>query len=106
MRFLFRLAGFLLLAVGFVTLIVDGTRAIADNSLAFTNLGPLLGRLLPSFLPQLEPLVVENAGAYLWDPVLLAVLDAPAFVVMAAIGSLFLWIGKRPPEPIGFSTRY
>ncbi|MFC0217117.1 hypothetical protein ACFFJ7_01770 [Pseudochelatococcus lubricantis] len=106
MRFLFRLAGFLLLAAGFVSLIVDGARAIADDSLVFTSLGPVLAWLLPSFFPRIQLLAVENVGAYLWDPVLVTLFEAPAFAAAAGLGVLFLWIGRRPSEPIGFSTRY
>lgn len=105
MRFLFRLAGFLLLAAGFVSLVIDGARAIADDNPAFTHLGPVLARLMPGFYPRIEPLAVEKVGPYLWDPVLVNLFEAPAFAAAALLGALMLWIGRKPPEPIGFSTR-
>lgn len=104
MRFLFRLAGFLLIAAGFVSLVADGARAVADDRLAFTRLGPVLARLMPSFYPRIEPLAVEKVGPYLWDPVLVGLFEAPAFAAAAALGAILLWIGRRRPEPIGFST--
>ena len=104
MRFLSRFLGFILLVTGFVTLIVDGTRAIADESLTFTSLGPVLAKMLPSFYPQIEPLAVKNVGSYLWDPVLVDLFGAPAFVVSMMCGVILLWVGRPPVEPIGFST--
>ncbi|MGV6875138.1 hypothetical protein ACUSIJ_20900 [Pseudochelatococcus sp. B33] len=104
MRFLLRFAGFLLIAAGFVSLVADGARAIADDRLAFTHLGPVLARLMPSFYPRIEPLAVEKVGPYLWDPVLVNLFEAPAFAAAVVLGAILLWLGKRPPEPIGFST--
>lgn len=86
-------------------LVADGARAIADGRLAFTPLGPVLAWLLPSFFQRIEPLAVDNVGAYLWDPVLVTLFDAPAFASATVVAVLLLWIGQRPPEPIGFSTR-
>ncbi|MFT0891697.1 hypothetical protein [Pseudochelatococcus sp. G4_1912] len=105
MRFVFRLVGFLLLVAGFVMLIVDGARAIADDSLVFTHLGPVLAKLMPTFYPRIEPLAVERVSPYLWDPVLVNLFHAPAFAAAAALGVIFLWLGRRPVEPIGFSTQ-
>ncbi|MBB3809230.1 hypothetical protein [Pseudochelatococcus contaminans] len=104
MRFLLRLAGFLFIAAGFVTFVVDGVRAIADDRLAFTQLGPVLAWLMPSFYPRIEPLAVETISPYLWDPVLVNVFEAPAFAAALVLGAILLWLGQRPAEPIGFST--
>lgn len=104
MRFLLRLAGFLLVAAGFVSLVVDGARAIADDRLAFTHLGPVLARMMPSYYQRIEPLAVEKVSPYLWDPVLVNLLEAPAFAAAVVLGALLLWLGRPPAEPIGFST--
>lgn len=104
MRSMLRLMGFLLLVAGFVLLIVDGARAIADDTLSFTLLGPVLNWMMPAFYPRIEMLAVARVGPYLWDPVLVNLFQAPAFAVAAALGMIFLWLGRRPAEPIGFST--
>lgn len=103
-RFISRLLGFMLLVAGFVMLIVDGVRAIADNNLFFTPLGRALSVLIPGYYSQIEPLAVEKIGPYFWDPVLVNLFEAPAFAAAAALGVLLLWLGRCPAEPIGFST--
>lgn len=105
MRFLIRLIGFVFLVVGFVAGVADGARAIADNAVSFVGFGPALAWLFPMYYPRIEPLAIELAGPYLWDPVLVELFRAPAFVVAAVVGVLLLWLGRQPPEPIGFSTR-
>ena len=38
-RFLARLVGLVLIATGFVGLVIDGTRSIANNAMSFTPVG-------------------------------------------------------------------
>lgn len=105
MRLLLRVAGFLLLAAGFVSLVLDGTRAIANSAVAFTPLGTTLLTLFPKSYPQLEPAVARHLHPLLWDSLLLHLLTAPTFAVAALAGAVLMWLGRRPAEPIGFSTK-
>lgn len=104
LRFASRLAGFLLVAAAFVGFVVDGARTIANAELAFTPLGQVLFRLFPEHFPILEPAITRHVHPLLWDPVLLNVLLAPAAVVACILGALLLWLGRTPPEPIGYLT--
>jgi len=101
-RFLARLSGLLLIAAGFVGLVIDGTRSIANNEAAFTPLGELAFTLFPRSFPLLEPAVTRYVHPALWDPVLLNFFLLPASVVGFAAGALLLWLGRRPAEPIGY----
>lgn len=95
-RFLVRFLGFIGMAVGFVGLIIDGTRSIANGTLAFTSLGEI-ARLFPS----LEPTVVSHLHPALWDPVLTTLFRLPASILGFGLGLALLWLARRPAEPIG-----
>ncbi len=101
-RFLARLIGFLLIAAGFVGLVIDGTRSIANSSLSLTPLGEVAFRAFPTYFPLLEPAVTRHVHPVLWDPVLLNILLLPAGLLAFVLGAVLLWLGQKPPEPIGF----
>ena len=101
-RFLVRVLGFLLLAAGFVGLIVDATRTFANGEVSFVPLGEVAFTLFPSTFPLIEPGVTRHIHPFLWDPILLNFFLLPASVVGFAFGALLLWLGQKPPEPIGY----
>lgn len=103
-RFLFRALGLALLAIGFVGLVVDGTRSIANNSVVFSSLGEVLTALLKERYLALQP-AIERIHPFLWDPILRDVTLAPASVVTLAIGAILLWMGQKRREGIGFVAR-
>jgi hypothetical protein len=102
LRFLARFVGLLLIAAGFVGLVVDGTRSVANNALSFTPLGQVLYDRFPKLFPLIEPAVTRNLHPWLWDPVLLNIFLAPASILGFLTGALLLWLGRPPAEPIGY----
>ncbi|TVR09329.1 MAG: hypothetical protein EA385_07310 [Salinarimonadaceae bacterium] len=102
LRFVLRLAGFLLVAAAFVGLVADGVRTIANAQFTFTPLGQVLFRLFPDHFPVLEPAITRHVHPLLWDPVVLNLMLAPASVVGFALGALLLWLGRARPERIGY----
>ena len=70
-RFLVRLAGYVLIAAGFVSLVIDGARSIANSAVMVTPLGETLALLLRERYLQIQPAVERNLHPLLWDPVLL-----------------------------------
>ncbi len=56
MRFLLRFVGYVLLAAGFVTLVIDGARSIANSALLLTPLGEALVTVLARALPAVPAL--------------------------------------------------
>jgi hypothetical protein len=102
LRFLARLVGLLLIAAGFVGLIIDGTRSIANSALSFTPLGEIAFRLFPKGFPLIEPAVTRYVHPWLWDPVLLNFFLLPASVVAFILGAVLLWLARARPEPIGY----
>jgi hypothetical protein len=103
-RFLARLVGLVLVGAGFVGLVIDGTRSLANGTLSFTPLGELAYELFPTRFPLIEPAVTRHVHPLLWDPVLLNFFLLPASVVAIVLGLLLLWLGQRPPEGIGFAS--
>jgi len=101
-RFALRLFGLLLVAAGFVGFVVDGARSIANGEIAVVPLGQVLFQLFPNSFPMLEPGITRHVHPFLWDPVLLNFLLLPAALVAFVLGILLLWLGQKPPEPVGY----
>ena len=102
-RFLFRFLGLLVLALGFILLIYDGTKSIADQRwLYITTVSDLWIQVNEASLTQLKPMI-ERLSPWLWDPVTLRVLSAPAELVLAIIGAIFLLLGRKKRKLIGYA---
>lgn len=104
-RFLARVIGLVCLAAGFVGLVVDGTRAIANGVIAFTPLGEVAFLVFRDRYLQLQPAVERNLHPVLWDPVLLSLTLLPAWLVALVLGALLLWAGQKRVDAIGYAAR-
>lgn len=105
MRFLLRVIGFLAVATGFVTLIIDGTRSLADSRLIFTPLSSAVEAFAGPRLAAFGAALQRDVHPLLWDPVVLTLLKLPLAAVGIGLGFLFLRVGQPRPEPIGFDTK-
>jgi hypothetical protein len=104
-RFLLRTLGLILLATAFVFLIVDGTKSIGNQRLfppVLTSLNETWTVVDASSLQRLEPRI-KGLSPWLWDPVALAILNAPTFVVLGAIGAVLVLLGRRRKPLIGYA---
>jgi hypothetical protein len=104
LRLLFRFAGLVLLAGGFAALVADGTRSVAAGALTQTAFGDVLRWLAPAKFDLIQP-TVQRLHPLLWNPVLVHVFAAPAWVVFGAFGMLVLYLGRPPAPQIGYSSR-
>ena len=99
LRFVFRFLGLVMLAGAFAAAVIDGARSLADQRLELTAMGRALDYAFPSKFPLLQPFVERRLGRFVWDPILLGVLSAPAFVDMAVLGfCLFYLLRPRAPK--------
>lgn len=105
MRFLLRLIGYLVVAAGFVALVIDGARSIANAGLRFTPVGEALSAAIQERYSLIQPAIERNLHPWLWDPLLLTLLRAPVAVVALLFGFGLLWLGRRRPAAIGIVTR-
>ncbi|MGQ3283156.1 PetM family of cytochrome b6f complex subunit 7 [Bosea sp. (in: a-proteobacteria)] len=104
-RFLLRLAGYLLVAAGFVSLVIDGARSIANSGLNYTPLDLALSTLAGLRGEALKPLVERSLHPWLWDPVLVHLLQVPAALLAFLFGFLLLRLGAPREAAIGIVTR-
>lgn len=104
-RFFVRMLGYLVVAAGFVVLLTDGARSIANSAWQFTPLGEALAMLLRDRFLLLQPAIERNLHPLLWDPVLLTLMRAPLSLVALLLGFLLFRLGAPPRRQIGFVTR-
>ena len=102
-RFLFRFVGFVILALGFIALIYDGTKSIAGGKLVFTPLGQHWNNIHSTSLQLLQPAIERHVAVWLWNPVILTVLTAPAALVFAIIGAFLMLLGRKKKPLIGYA---
>jgi hypothetical protein len=100
-RGLFRLIGLLLLAGGFIFMVYDGARWVADQSLRFTQFGQFWNDVNQAS-QQAVRIWIERNAPWLWTSVKV-ILDQPVFVVLGLLGILLMLV-FRPRKPlIGYS---
>jgi hypothetical protein len=101
-RGFFRLVGLLLLAGGFIFMVYDGARWVADQTLRFTRFGQFWNDIHQSS-QQAFRTWLEGTAPWLWTSVVKVVLDQPVFAVMGVLG-IVLMLLFRPRKPlIGYS---
>ncbi|MDB5509550.1 MAG: hypothetical protein JWL93_2019 [Hyphomicrobiales bacterium] len=103
-RLLVRLLALLLMAGGFVALVLDGTRSIAAGGLSFTTLGASLAVVFPN-IGGLQAVIERSLHPYVWDPVLTFLLALPACIVFGLLGAGLWWLSRRRPPTIGYTSR-
>src|SRR6202012_2446384 len=102
-RGFFRVVGLLLLAGGFVFMVYDGARWVADQTLRFTRFGQFWNDVHQSSQQAFQAWVQGHAPPWLWSNVVKVILDQPVFAVR---GILCIWLMLlfRPRKPlIGYS---
>ncbi|MET0529306.1 MAG: PetM family of cytochrome b6f complex subunit 7 [Microvirga sp.] len=102
MKFLARSLGLLLVAAGFVGLVIDGTRSMVNQAVSFVTIEGATGTLFPGIVTGLERQFTGHTYSWLWDPYVIQFLQLPASVTGFLIGALLLWLGQKSMEPIGY----
>ena len=101
-RFLFRFVGLLSLALGFIFLVYDGTKSIADQRLYISKVTDAWAIVHEGSLAQLQPTLQRLAPA-LWDPVAVTVLNAPVALALVIVGAFLLLLGRKKKPLIGYA---
>lgn len=94
-RLLARFLGFLIFAAALVAMVHDGARSIAASKLVITSLGEMWFSFSAPTLNLTQAVIERTISPYLWDPVALSVLKAPAFVVFMVVALIFGFLGRR-----------
>ncbi len=91
-----------MLVIGFLSLVYDGARTIADQTLRITRLGELWNDVNQASQQAFQAMV-EEFSPLLWNSVMKLVLNQPAWAVMGILGILLMLL-FRPSKPlIGYS---
>ena len=97
-RVFFRLIGLLLLAGGFIFMVYDGARWVADQTLRFTRFGQFWNDIHQSSQAAFR-VWVEGHSPWLWNSVIKLLLDQPVFAVLGITG-IVLMLLFRPRKPL------
>ena len=96
MMLLLRILGGWSILAGVIALVWDVTDSYQNGTkLAFAALGKDWHAISPASLVQLQAGIEQHVAPVLWDPVILAVLKAPAFAVFVFFGVLLYLAGLR-----------
>ena len=102
-RFVFRLLGYVLVALGFALLVIDGTTSIAGGALSLTSFGETVLKSAPGLLGDARLFVETKLDPRAWQMLQASLLAAPAFLVLMLAGLVSAVIGRRPRPQIGFA---
>ncbi len=104
LRLLIRFIGLVLLAAGFIALIIDGTRSIAGGRLLVVSLNRGAAELFPALYQDLQA-SVESVSAFLWDPLLTTLMLTPVSLAFGGAGVMLIALSHRQPAPIGYARQ-
>jgi hypothetical protein len=92
----------LLLAGGFIFMVYDGARWVADQTLRFTRFGQFWNDINQTSQQVFRTWVEANAP-WLWPSVVRLVLDQPVFAVLGILGILLMILFRPRKRLIGYS---
>ncbi|TAK46646.1 MAG: hypothetical protein EPO23_13330 [Xanthobacteraceae bacterium] len=99
----FRLIGLLALALGFIFLVYDGARSIADQTVRLTRFDQTWSDVHQSSLAALKPAVDAVAAGWGWAYVVEPVLRQPTWVVLGGLGLILMILFRRRRPLIGYT---
>jgi hypothetical protein len=102
-RALLRLIGVIVLAAGFILVVYDGAKSIADSRIYVYKLGQLWTDIHAASLQNVQAKVQENLPAAVWDPAITTLLDQPAWLVLGVIGIVLILLGRKRKPLIGYA---
>ena len=106
LRLLIRLLGLMLLAGGFISLVVDGTASLGGGSLHVTTLGSALQMQIPAFSEWLKAATLAHLPPFCWDLLSAFLRFTPASLTLCAAGALLMLAShKRRRASFDFEER-
>ncbi|MFL6799819.1 MAG: hypothetical protein ACJ8F3_20685 [Xanthobacteraceae bacterium] len=103
-RFVFRFVGLLLLALGFIFLVHDGTKSIADQSWYFSRVSDVWSNIHQASLASLQSSIQRAVGGWAFERVVQPYfLTQPIELVLAIVGALFILLGRKKKPLIGYA---
>jgi hypothetical protein len=91
-----RVLAYPLLLLAAVALIYDGTRtASGDAGLVVTSLAEHWAAIAPANFEATKVLVARRGSAWLWDTLVLSVLQLPGWLALGGLGLALSYAGRR-----------
>jgi hypothetical protein len=103
MRFLLRFIGLWLLAGAFVALIIDGTTLIANPNSQFSTMDKTWDAISQESKSAAKAFLDRRAGPSLWNSGIQVVLNQPTWVVLGALGTVLVLLGRKKARLIGYA---
>jgi hypothetical protein len=102
-RFLFRFAGLVLLALAFIFVIYDGMKSIADGGIFLTKVIQIWTDVHLNSLQAFRALVERYTGPDFWQFAVAPILEQPASVVACVLGIVLIVVGRKKKPLIGYA---
>ena len=103
-RFIFRFFGLLCLALGFIFLVYDGTKTIADQGLYLSSVGSIWSNIHQTSLLLLQPAVERHVAVWLWQGVIQPYfLEQPVALALGVLGAILILLGRKKKPLIGYA---
>lgn len=102
-RSLLRLLGVIILAAGFILVMYDGARSIADSRLYIYKLSQLWNDIHAASLQSSQARVQASLPSVVWDPVITTILDQPAWLIFGIVGTVLILLGRKRKPLIGYA---
>ena len=101
-RFLLRFIGLLVLALAFVTLVIDGARSIANQRVVYYTLAEDWAIVDQTSLNQVEALIKQKA-AWAWTPYMEGFFALPVWSVLTILAMILIVLGRKKKPLIGYA---
>jgi hypothetical protein len=89
---------------GFLFLVYDGTKSIADQTLFISSVGSTWENIHQSSLAALQPTIERLAGTWGWQGVIQPYfLKQPVSLVLAIVGGILILLGRKKKPLIGYA---
>ncbi len=102
-RSLLRLIGVVALAAGFILLVYDGAKSIADSRIYIYKLGQLWTDVNAASLQAVQASIQTSLPAQAWDPGFTTILDQPSWLIFGIVGTIFILLGRKRKPLIGYA---
>jgi hypothetical protein len=101
MKLFFRLLALISLSVAVICAVVDASRSLAASSLMLTPLLKGWSDFAPASLSWLQGHIQQYLPTFMWDPVMVWVLNMPTEAILSVLAILFYMIGAKRHRPFG-----
>ena len=101
-RFVLRTLGLVLLALGFISVIYDGAKSIADNTIYISKFSQTWAEIHQQSL-QAAQAAIERDAVWLWTAAIQPILNQPTWLVLGTFGMILILLGRKKKPLIGYA---